>query len=427
MSHTAAERSAAGGDPAIDAPPPAGAAQRLAVAFARVLRSTGLDASLSSVLDFAEALSLLGLADPDHVYWAGSAVFVRRPEDAPVYARAFLAFFGGHSGVPPAIDEPLVPVTLALDDGDAGSDGMEPAPPRDTLVVRYSAAEVLAERDFASLDAEELATVRRLVAALRLRPPLRRSRRMRPQAGRRGELDLRRTVQAALRSGGEPARLARRSPGWRPRRMVLLVDVSGSMQPYARAFLEFAHAAIVARRQVEVFTLGTRLTRVTRELSWRDPDAALRRVASSVADISGGTRLGEGLRAFNQRWGVAGLARGAVVVVLSDGWDRGDPGLLAEEMARLRRVARRVVWANPLKATPGYEPLVRGIAAALPYVDEFVEAHSLASLRRARRAGGGVRAVSEARPGRAPAGAPARSGNDEPVVVDREGVAARWS
>jgi uncharacterized protein with von Willebrand factor type A (vWA) domain len=152
------------------------------------------------------------------------------------------------------------------------------------------------------------------------------------------------------------------------------------MDPYARALVRFLHAAVVGRARVEAFALGTRLTRITRELSSRDPDTAVARAAAAVADWSGGTRLGEGLRAFNDTWGVRGMARGAVVVILSDGWDRGDPAVMAEQMARLSRVAHRVVWVNPLKASPGYAPLARGMAAALPYVDDFVEGHNLAAL-----------------------------------------------
>jgi uncharacterized protein with von Willebrand factor type A (vWA) domain len=162
--------------------------------------------------------------------------------------------------------------------------------------------------------------------------------------------------------------------------VVLLCDVSGSMEPYARALLQFLHVAVAGRTRVEAFALGTRLTRLTRELSTRDPDAALRAASERVVDWSGGTRLGEGLRTFNDEWGVRGTARGAVVVILSDGWDRGTPEVLAEQMARLARVAHRVVWVNPLKATPEYAPLARGMAAALPHVDEFVEGHSLAAL-----------------------------------------------
>ena len=170
------------------------------------------------------------------------------------------------------------------------------------------------------------------------------------------------------------------APAERTRRLVLLLDVSGSMEPYARAFVRFLHAAVIGRGRVEAFALGTRLTRVTRELASHDPDAAVGAAARRVTDWSGGTRLGEGLRRFNDEWGVRGLARGAVVVVFSDGWDRGDPAVLAEQMGRLRRVAHRVVWVNPLKASPGYAPLAQGMAAALPYVDDFVEGHSLAAL-----------------------------------------------
>jgi uncharacterized protein len=180
-------------------------------------------------------------------------------------------------------------------------------------------------------------------------------------------------------------------PATRPRRVVLLCDVSGSMEPYARALVRFLHAAVVGRARVEAFALATRLTRLTRPLSSRDPDAALTATADAVADWAGGTRLGEGLRAFNDTWGVRGMARGAIVVVLSDGWDRGDPSALAEQMARLRRVAHRVVWVNPLKAAPGYAPLAQGMAAALPFVDDFVEGHSLASLETLARVVGGKR------------------------------------
>ncbi|MGH9087534.1 MAG: vWA domain-containing protein, partial [Acidimicrobiales bacterium] len=227
---------------------------------------------------------------------------------------------------------------------------------------------------------DELAEAQRLMASSRWRGERRRTRRRRP-ARRRGDWpDLRRTVRQALRTGGEPINRRWLAPGDRPRRVVFLCDVSGSMAPYARALLRFLHVAVAGRRRVEAFTIGTRLTRVTRALSQHDPDAALAGAADAVPDWSGGTRLGEALAEFNDRWGIRGLARGAVVIVLSDGWDRGDPAALGREMARLRRVAHRVVWVNPLKGTPGYAPLVRGMAAALPHVDQFVEGHSLASL-----------------------------------------------
>jgi uncharacterized protein with von Willebrand factor type A (vWA) domain len=168
-----------------------------------------------------------------------------------------------------------------------------------------------------------------------------------------------------------------RTPTTRNRRLVLLLDVSGSMEPYARALIRFVQAAVSGRQKVEAFALGTRLTRLTRELSTHDPDEALRRAASRIVDYGGGTRLGDGLRVFNDEWGQRGMARGAVVVVLSDGWDRGDPDVLGEQMARLNRVAHKVIWVNPLKVTPGYAPLARGMAAALPHVDAFVEGHSI--------------------------------------------------
>lgn len=195
-------------------------------------------------------------------------------------------------------------------------------------------------------------------------------------------LDLRRTVQASLRTGGETLSHRWRRRVTTPRRIVLLVDVSGSMESYSRALVRFAHAAVRAGARVEVFTLGTRLTRLTRELTTTDPDVALARAAVAVPDWSGGTRLGESLRAFNDQWGTRGTARGAEVVVLSDGWDRGEPEVLATEMARLSRVAHRIVWVNPLRATPGYEPLARGMAAALPFVDDFVDGHSFDALDR---------------------------------------------
>jgi uncharacterized protein with von Willebrand factor type A (vWA) domain len=261
---------------------------------------------------------------------------------------------------------------------------------------------VLRARDFAEYTPDEHAEARRMMADLRLVSALRPSRRQRPTNETRGRTDLRRTVRRSLRSGGEATPRAVRTASSRPRRIVLLCDVSGSMEPYARALLRFLHVAVVGRGRVEAFALGTRLTRVTRELSSRDPDAALAAAAGRVLDWSGGTRLGDGLRAFNDRWGVRGMARGAIVVILSDGWDRGDPAVLGAEMARLARVAYRIVWVNPLKATPEYAPLARGMAAALPFVDDFVEGHSLGALEELvgviARSGGPARPLTRPRP-----------------------------
>ncbi|MGH9270861.1 MAG: vWA domain-containing protein, partial [Ilumatobacteraceae bacterium] len=251
-----------------------------------------------------------------------------------------------------------------------------------TVELRFSLAEVLRHKDFAAYDDAELAEAHRLMARLRLTGSPRRSLRLQPVGRSTPRPDLRRTVRAALRTEGEPIRRHFRAPATRHRRLVLLLDVSGSMEPYARALLRFVQAAVAGRRRVEAFALGTRLTRITRELGARDPDLALRQAADRVIDWSGGTRLGDGLRRFNDEWGVRGMARGSVVVILSDGWDRGDPEQLAEQMQRLARVAHRVVWVNPLKVTPGYAPLARGMAAALPLVDRFVEGHSLDALER---------------------------------------------
>jgi hypothetical protein len=366
-----------------DAGPRTVGADRMAVAFARVLRGAGLAVPTSTVLAFAEAVGILGLERRDDVYWAGRSTLIRRPEDVAVYDRAFRIFWDHARPTGEVRDEPEpVQITLAIDEGP--EDGPEEAAPRDeeTLELRFSATEVLRQKDFADYSDDELAEAHRLMGRLRFTGSPRRSLRLERAARRTARPDLRRTVRAALRTEGEPIRRHFRAPATRFRRLVLLLDVSGSMEPYARALLRFVQAAVAGRRRVEAFALGTRLTRITRELGSRDPDRALRQAAGRVVDWSGGTRLGEGLRRFNDEWGVRGMARGAVVVILSDGWDRGNPDELAREMQRLGRVAHRVIWVNPLKVTPGYAPLARGMSAALPYVDRFVEGHSLAALDR---------------------------------------------
>ncbi len=366
----------------------AGDAGRIAVAFTRVLRGVGLTVPLDTVITFTEALGAVGVTDRDPVYWAGRAALVHRPEDIALFDRAFAVFWERRRSddITLAEEEPLK-ITIAVDEGDDGGDDPDSSPPSDepTITLRFSAAEVLRHKDFAEYDDAELSEAHRLMAELRLAGSPRECRRLVPSRKRRGRPDLRRTVRAALAAGGEPMRRVHLEHGERPRRLVLLLDISGSMEPYARALLRFVHAAIVGRQRVEAFALGTRLTRITRELSSRDPDIALGKAAGRVHDWSGGTRLGDGLRAFNDQWGVRGMARGAIVVVLSDGWDRGDPAVLAEQMARLHRVAFQVVWVNPLKVTPGYAPLARGMAAALPYVDDFVEGHSLLAMEELAR------------------------------------------
>ena len=352
----------------------------LAARFGAALRDAGLEVPLGSMVTFMAALGCVGVDTRAKVYWAGRATLVHRPEDFDTFDVVFTHFWEGIDPLgllpPPPVEE----VVLAFDDldGDGGDGDTEDE--SDMIAVRYSPYELLRDRDFADCTADELAELAELMNRLRLGGAMRRSRRLRPVRVPRGRPDLRRTVRRALQAGGEPITRSFRQPGEQPRRLVLLLDVSGSMESYARALLRFVHAAVVGRRRVEAFALGTRLTRLTRELSTRDPDAAFDRAAGAVQDWSGGTRLGESIGVFCDLWGVRGMARGAVVVILSDGWDRGEPAAMADSMTRLGRVAHKVIWVNPLKATPGYAPLAQGMAAALPFVDEFVEGHSLASL-----------------------------------------------
>jgi uncharacterized protein len=355
------------------------------VGFGRTLRAAGVPAGPDRLLAFTEALSELDPSRRDDVYWAGRLTLCGSAEDVRRYDRVFDAYFSGWR--PPVTRRTVQPrpVWILEESGPPPPPGEGPAPEPDQLVgVSASSTEVLRELDFAVLDAAQRDELSRLLAAFRLPGETRRTRRLRPSA--RGQVDRARTVRALLGHGGEPALLRYRRSVSKARRVVLLVDISGSMAPYAVALVRFAHAAARGRTaRTEVFTLGTRLTRVTAELGQRDPDAALAAVARAVQDWSGGTRLGEGVKEFLDRWGQRGMARGAVVVVLSDGWERDDPALLGEQMARLARLAHRVVWANPRKARPGFAPLAGGMAAALPHVDDFVEGHSLAALERLAR------------------------------------------
>ena len=348
-------------------------------AFGRVLRAAGVAADAGRIAAFIAALDWLDPSSAADVYWAGRLTLCADPDDLPRYDAAFAAVFGGeriphlaHAETPEAVPVALAPA--AAPDSRPAAEGES----GERLRAAASTTESLRTRDIAGLSAAERAELARLLASFTLPGELRPSRRRRTAV--RGPLDRRRTVRSALGAGGELAALHHHRPAPRPRRVVLLIDISGSMAPYADALLRFAHAARRGGAPVEIFTLGTRLTRVTRELSHRDPEVALRAVAAAVPDWSGGTRLGVLVRAFLDLWGQRGLARGAVVVLLSDGWEREDPALLGEQMARLSRLAHRVVWANPLRGRPGYQPLAAGMAAALPYVDDFVAGHSADAL-----------------------------------------------
>lgn len=359
--------------------------QRLAISFVAVLRRGGLAVPFTRLALYIDALGAVALSRRADVYWAGRATLVHRPEDLATYDEAFDRFWLGAPSARRVALPAAIPVQLeatAEDDADA-PEGVQDDPGHEVEIARYSPVETLRHKDFATYTDADFDEARRLLRALQFEGAGRTSRRLRAtRGGPTGHPDLRRTVRKALRTGGEPVSLAWRAPTTRPRRLVLLCDVSGSMEAYSRALLRFAHTAVGARSRVEVFALGTRLTRLSRQLHTHDPDAALAAAARAVPDWSGGTRLGDGIRRFNDEWGVRGLARGATVVVLSDGWDRGEPDALSEQMGRLHRVAHMIIWVNPLKAAPGYAPLARGMAAALPWVDHFVEGHSLAALAR---------------------------------------------
>jgi uncharacterized protein with von Willebrand factor type A (vWA) domain len=346
------------------------------VGFARTLRFAGVDVTTDRILSMVGALDQLDVTRTEQVYWAGRLTLCAGPDDIRRFDQAFAAYFHGDR---PAISRmPTNTVTVV---GLAGRPAADEARFDETVrpgvALNASDREVLRHRDVARLTQAERDDVRRLLALLDPIGPPRRSRRFAP--ARRGRIDPHRTVRHLLRGGGEPAQLLRHAHRHRPRRLVLLLDVSGSMEPYADALLRFAHVAVRRRTGTEVFTVGTRLTRISRELRSRDVDLALAAVAKTVPDWSGGTRLGELLRGFLDRWGQRGTARGAVVVFASDGWERGNPQLLAEQMARLRRLAHRVIWVNPHRGKPGFAPLTAGMVAALPHVDEFLSGHSLAA------------------------------------------------
>jgi uncharacterized protein with von Willebrand factor type A (vWA) domain len=355
--------------------------ERLAVSFARLLRKLEIQTPLDSVLTFVNSLEAVGITDRDSVYWAARATLIRRPEDIPEFNKAFKVFWE-HRESPPQEDEEMLRIQLVTDaeeeEGDA--DGVADRSDDPTITLRFSGVETLGSKDFAAYTDDEMRLSQKYMSMLRMAGPPRRSFRTTHSPKRGIRPDVRRTVRASIAAGGEPMRRHWQHPGDRSRRIVFLLDVSGSMEPYARALVRYVYAGVAGRQRVEAFTLGTRLTRVTRELGSRDPDNALRAASDRVQDWSGGTRLGETLRLFNDEWGIRGMARGAIVIILSDGWDRGEPELLAEQMQRLQRAAFRLIWVNPLKVTPGYAPLARGMAAALPYVDEFVEGHSLDAL-----------------------------------------------
>jgi uncharacterized protein with von Willebrand factor type A (vWA) domain len=369
------------------------------VALGRDLRARGLPVGTGRILTFVRGVEAIGLTDRTSLYWTARATLVAGRADIDMFDEAFEAWF--HSlrlddepelslefSLPPDAEDlefgdgemaDATGVTTAASWQHAGDDEETAEADEAALRLVASAVEVLRAKSFAYLTEDERQRVARLIRELSIRVPIERTRRMRA-ANKGATLDVRRTLRRSLRTQGEPFDRAWRARRTRTRPLVLILDVSGSMAPYSRALLQFGYAAMAAGRRVEVFCFGTRLTRVTRVLRTKDPDRAMHEIGRIVADWEGGTRIGESLKSLLDGWSQRAALRGAVVVLCSDGLERGDPELLRAQMARLRRLAYRVVWANPLKGSPRYEPLARGMAAALPSVDVFLSGHNLESL-----------------------------------------------
>ena len=363
--------------------------------FSRLLVDLGLDVQAVRTLDVVRALDHVEIGRRTDFYHALRCLLIRRPHDLPVFDEAFRVFWrrppgdwttddlramGEHRRTgAPRVEAPA----------SASTDGDEPSAPKSlpldfeqVAANSYSDREVLRQKDFADLTVEELSEARRMLAELRWDMKHRRTRRWR--SGPSETPDLRRVVRASLRHGGEPITLPTRRRRERRRPLVLLCDVSGSMERYSRLLLHFLYCMTGRLREVEVFVFATRLTRVTRELAprpgrTRDTEV-VSRLPSHVPDYCGGTRIGEVLRTFNTRWARRVLGHGAVMLIISDGWDRGEPAPLKREMARLQRTAYRLIWLNPLLGSPDYVPLTRGIKAALPFIDDFLPVHNLESL-----------------------------------------------
>ena len=358
----------------------ADAVVRHVVTFGRVLREVGLEVGPGRVADALRGLDRVDLTRQEDVYFTLRQTLVARQDELDLFDRAFRAWFLRAPVLPPvrSTDRPAEQQKLGESLSDA-SGGEQDEEMGDPLELGASGHELLRDKDFAEMTPAEYRRVRRLIAAIAESRPLRASRRRRsdPQGDR---LDMRRLIRASLRTGGDPVDRPYRARKEVPRKLVVLCDVSGSMDAYARALVLFLHAAVGSGPGVEAFAFGTRLSRLTPELGTRDPEAALEKCTEAVTDWGSGTRIGASLKEFNDLYGKRALSRGAVVVIVSDGWERQDPELVGREMARLARAAYAVIWVNPLKGNPEYQPLAGGMRAALPYIDRFLPGHNLRSL-----------------------------------------------
>jgi uncharacterized protein len=364
------------------------------VLFGRMLRDLGLDASTDRLMDLARALEHTGITNREDFYHAARASLVNRKEDLPIFDAAFEAFWrvparGRSRNVltvsgqrPPQARPVLLAPSLHSRPDSQKQDEQAPQPGEPPLIeatMTYSARAVLRHKDFSYLTPEEMDEVKRLIASFVWQLGDRRTRRV--QRGGSTILDMRRTVRGNIHYGGEIMQWAYRQPVFKPRPLVLIADISGSMDRYTRLLLRFIYSMARSLKQpVEAFVFSTHLTRITRQLHRRSVDTALEEVSNTVADWSGGTRIGEALKTFNFEWGQRLLGRGAVTMLISDGWDRGDVDLLQREMARLKRTSYRMIWLNPLLGSAVYEPTARGMQAALPHVDDFLPVHNLESL-----------------------------------------------
>ncbi|MCX7601762.1 MAG: VWA domain-containing protein [Meiothermus sp.] len=364
------------------------------VGFVRSLRREGIVVTPGQTAIFARALGEISIFDPVAFYHAALCSLVTRREDQARFAEVFRQFwqnlglerFPGEllqqTPLPPRKEQKARPGEVGREPRSAGESGAPPLPVVDRALT-FSETEVLRQKRFDQMSEKELEAARKLLYEFVWNPPERRTRRMKP--GGKEELDLRRSFRRSLKHQGEFLKLEERARKPKPRPIVALADVSGSMERYARMLLHFLHAFSLQQsrqgvRQVETFTFGTRLTRITRTLKKRSVDAALAEVGQQVKDWSGGTRIGACLHTFNHTWAKRVLGRGAIVLVISDGWDQGEPELLAFEMERLQKSCHRLIWLNPLVGTPGYQPLTRGLVAAMPFMDDFLPIHNLSSL-----------------------------------------------
>jgi uncharacterized protein with von Willebrand factor type A (vWA) domain len=357
--------------------------QRNLIVFGRLLRRAGIDVHVGRVIDVTDALQHVNLGSRDEVYHTCRALLVHRHDQLDVFDRAFDTFWRVHTGQsthvrggsrPGDADRPGCGDWPAPGDVESPDEGASsPA-----IMQTWSDVGALAEKDFAEFSPDEIVRARLALDRLVWTPGERRTRRWVP--GRGSRVDLRRALARSLRTGGDVIALPRRTRRVRPRPIVLLCDVSGSMERYSRMLLHFAHALTRRQRRVEAFLFSTELTRITMQLRARRIGVAVSAVAKAVPDWSGGTRIGASIRQFHLRWSRRALRGGPVVLLVSDGWDRGDPDVLREQVARLQRSCHRLIWLNPLIGTVGYEPLTRGLQAALPYVDDFLPARTLTNL-----------------------------------------------